>query len=117
MSATPPEPRTARPTSATDQLSDAGSKPGRPLRQEARRRLPCGLVSLIAPVTLYALDLDPASLSHVKWTYRPKSDGRAEGLATEGVINEGPTAAAGRVYLDTLDGHTVALDAETGQVL
>lgn len=69
------------------------------------------------PHTLYALDLDPGAARRTRWSYQPKADGTAEGLASRGAINAGPVVANGRVYLTTLDGHTTALDVETGRVL
>jgi lanthanide-dependent methanol dehydrogenase len=68
------------------------------------------------PHTLFALDLRADAMGRVKWTYRPAPNFRAEALATAKAVSEGPTVTGGRVYLNTLDGHTVALDAETGRV-
>ncbi len=67
------------------------------------------------PHTLFALDLSrPAS--PVKWQYEPKANGMAEGLACCDTVNAGPTVSGDRVYFNTLDGHTIALDAGSGQV-
>ena len=52
-----------------------------------------------------------------KWRYAPNADGAAEGLACCDTINMGPVVANGRVFLNTLDGHTIALDASSGSVV
>ncbi len=65
------------------------------------------------PHTLYAFDLRRSGFP-LKWTFRPKADGRAEGLACCDTLNAGPTIAGKDVLITTLDGHVTALDAETG---
>jgi PQQ-dependent dehydrogenase (methanol/ethanol family) len=67
------------------------------------------------PHTLFAFDLARPGFPP-KWQYRPDQDGRAEGLACCDTINGGPAIVGGDVVIDTLDGHTIALGAETGQV-
>jgi PQQ-dependent dehydrogenase (methanol/ethanol family) len=49
------------------------------------------------------------------WTYDPKVPGRAAINACCDVVNRGVAAWKGRVYLGTLDGRLVALDAATGK--
>ena len=67
------------------------------------------------PHTLYALDLD-APTPPVKWRFAPsKPNGAAEGMAFEGPINFGPALSDGTVYFNTLDGHTIAIDAQGGR--
>jgi PQQ-dependent dehydrogenase (methanol/ethanol family) len=65
------------------------------------------------PNTLYALDLTKPDVP-AKWRYDPKPDASAQGVACCDVVNRGPTYANGRVYFNTLDAHTVAVDAKTG---
>jgi lanthanide-dependent methanol dehydrogenase len=65
------------------------------------------------PHTLYAFDIRRSGFP-LKWTYKPKSDGRAEGLACCGALNAAPAISGTDVFITTLDGHVVALDAETG---
>ena len=65
------------------------------------------------PHTLYAFDLRRSGFP-LKWTFRPKADGRAEGLACCDTLNAGPTIAGKDVLITTLDGHVTALDVETG---
>ena len=68
------------------------------------------------PHTLFALDLSRPS-APVKWSYSPKAEGAAEGLACCDTLNAGPVVAERRVYFNTLDGHTIALDAASGTVV
>ena len=68
------------------------------------------------PHTLFALDIRRPG-APAKWRYAPKADGAAEGLACCDTINMGPVVANGRVFLNTLDGHTIALDASSGSVV
>jgi PQQ-dependent dehydrogenase (methanol/ethanol family) len=66
------------------------------------------------PNVLYALDLtkDGAPL---KWKYEPKPRPAAQGAACCDTVNRGPTFGDGKVFYNTLDNDTVALDAETGK--
>lgn len=67
------------------------------------------------PHTLYAINVTPNG-GAVTWQYRAEADGRASGLQAEG-RGGGLTLADHRLYLNTLDGQTVALEAATGAVL
>lgn len=51
------------------------------------------------------------------WTFRPEADRRAYGLACCDLGLPGPTAVDGRLYLNTLDGRTVALEAASGRIV
>ena len=64
------------------------------------------------PNILYALDL--AADGAVKWSYRPTPDRAAQGVACCDVVNRGAAYIDGRVIFNTLDNHTVAVNAETG---
>jgi PQQ-dependent dehydrogenase (methanol/ethanol family) len=66
------------------------------------------------PNYLYALDLTQAG-APVKWVYRPEPSASAQGVACCDVVNRGAAYADGRIFYNTLDNHTVAVDAETGQ--
>jgi lanthanide-dependent methanol dehydrogenase len=66
------------------------------------------------PNILYALDLTQPG-APLKWQYNPKPTSAAQGVACCDVVNRGPTFAQGKVYFNTLDNHTVAVDAESGQ--
>jgi PQQ-dependent dehydrogenase (methanol/ethanol family) len=66
------------------------------------------------PNYLYALDLSQPG-APVKWQYEPKPTAAAQGVACCDQVNRGAAYAKGRVFYNTLDGHTVAVDAQTGK--
>ncbi|MFL5285524.1 MAG: PQQ-binding-like beta-propeller repeat protein, partial [Rhodopila sp.] len=68
------------------------------------------------PHTLFALDLTRPG-APVAWRYTPSANGTAEGLSCCGGPTGGIAADAGRVFLNTLDGHVVALDSTDGHVI
>jgi PQQ-dependent dehydrogenase (methanol/ethanol family) len=65
------------------------------------------------PNRVYALDLarpgDP-----VKWVFDPKPRPAAQGVACCDVVNRGAAYADGRIFFNTLDGQSIALDAASG---
>src|SRR5919205_2854098 len=65
------------------------------------------------PNVLYALDLRRGGA--LKWKYEPKPAAAAQGVACCDVVNRGAVYADGRVIFNTLDMHTVAVDARTGR--
>jgi lanthanide-dependent methanol dehydrogenase len=65
------------------------------------------------PNVSYALDLTIEG-SPLKWKFRPENAQAAVGLACCDVVNRGATYAAGKIFYNLLDGHTVAVDARTG---
>src|SRR5215207_5624584 len=66
------------------------------------------------PNKLYALDLSRPG-APAKWTYDPKPDLSAQGVACCDVVNRGPTSSNGRIFYNTLDGFTVAVKGEDGK--
>ncbi len=66
------------------------------------------------PNILYALDLTRPS-DPLKWSYTPRPASAAQGVACCDVVNRGAAYADGRVYFNTLDAYTVAVDAATGR--
>ena len=66
------------------------------------------------PNIVYALDLTRPD-HPVKWVFRPRPLQRAQGVACCDVVNRGAAFADGRLFFNTLDGQTIALDAETGR--
>ena len=64
------------------------------------------------PNILYALDITDGS---VKWSYEPEPDRAAQGVACCDVVNRGAAYLDGKIFYNTLDNHTVAVDAETGE--
>ena len=67
------------------------------------------------PNILYALDL--ARGGALKWKYEPGTARAAKGVACCDVVNRGAAYADGRVFFNTLDVHTVAVDAASGKEL
>jgi PQQ-dependent dehydrogenase (methanol/ethanol family) len=64
------------------------------------------------PNILHALSLDnPGS---TRWSFEPKPLSAAQGVACCDVVNRGAAFADGRVFFNTLDNQTIAVDAETG---
>ena len=66
------------------------------------------------PNILYALDLTKAGAPR-KWTYSPHPTASAQGVACCDVVNRGAAYYKGRVYFNTLDARTIAVDANTGK--
>lgn len=65
------------------------------------------------PNLLHALDLTRGG--EKKWTYDPAPLTEAQGVACCDVVNRGAAYADGRIFFNTLDNHTVAVDAKTGK--
>jgi PQQ-dependent dehydrogenase (methanol/ethanol family) len=68
------------------------------------------------PNYVYALDLTKPGLP-VKWTFNPKPELAAQGVACCDLVNRGLVYDAGKLFFNTLDDHTIALDAESGKVV
>ncbi|OHV64505.1 methanol dehydrogenase [Mesorhizobium sp. LCM 4577] len=66
------------------------------------------------PNIVYALDLSKPG-APMKWKYEPNPEPAAQGVACCDVVNRGAAFADGRLFFNTLDGHTIALDANSGQ--
>lgn len=66
------------------------------------------------PNVLYAFDLTREDYP-LKWKYRPDVQAAALGIACCDAINRGAFYADGKIVYNLLDGHTVAIDAATGQ--
>jgi PQQ-dependent dehydrogenase (methanol/ethanol family) len=68
------------------------------------------------PNVLYALDLKKPG-GATKWVYRPNPDPASQGVACCDVVNRGAAYGDGKVIVNTLDNHTIAVDAATGTEL
>ncbi len=68
------------------------------------------------PNHVYALDLTRPG-APVKWMHDPKPPAAAQGVACCDVVNRGAVLDGGKLFFNTLDAHTVALDAATGKEL
>ena len=66
------------------------------------------------PNFLYALDLTKPQ-SPLKWTFAPNPQARAQGVACCDLVNRGVAFADGKVFMNTLDGQSIAVDAATGK--
>jgi PQQ-dependent dehydrogenase (methanol/ethanol family) len=66
------------------------------------------------PNHLFALDLAQPG-APLKWTYKPPQLQAAEGVACCDIVNRGAAYADGRIFFNTLDNQTVAVDAESGK--
>jgi PQQ-dependent dehydrogenase (methanol/ethanol family) len=66
------------------------------------------------PNIVYAFDLTKPG-APMKWKYDPKPLGASKGVACCDVVNRGAAYANGSIFFNTLDGRTIALDAESGQ--
>ena len=65
------------------------------------------------PNRVYALDLTKPGAPQ-KWRYDPKPAAAAQGIACCDVVNRGVTIAGNSIYLTTLDGQAISLEAATG---
>jgi PQQ-dependent dehydrogenase (methanol/ethanol family) len=68
------------------------------------------------PNVLYAFDLTKEDYP-LKFKYRPDVNPAAVGVACCDAVNRGAVYAEGKIVYNLLDGHTVAVDAETGKEL
>ncbi|MBV9913278.1 MAG: PQQ-dependent dehydrogenase, methanol/ethanol family [Sinobacteraceae bacterium] len=66
------------------------------------------------PNYVYALDLSKEG-APLKWKFSPKPVPASQGVACCDVVNRGGTYDAGKYIFNTLDGQTIALDANTGK--
>ena len=67
------------------------------------------------PHILYALDLTKNGT--IKWKYDPKPEPAAQGVACCDVVTRGAAYDSGKVFINTLDNNTCAVDAATGKEL
>jgi PQQ-dependent dehydrogenase (methanol/ethanol family) len=68
------------------------------------------------PNNVFALDLTKPG-APLKWEYKPNTAAAAKGVACCGPVNRGAVYDDGKLFLNLLDGHTVAVDAATGKEL
>jgi PQQ-dependent dehydrogenase (methanol/ethanol family) len=91
---------------------------GNPRGHEAAPIVANSMMFIVTPFpnVVYAFDLTRPGFP-VKWTFRPKPAPAAQGVACCDVVNRGGVYDAGRFFFNTLDNHTIALDAATGREL
>jgi PQQ-dependent dehydrogenase (methanol/ethanol family) len=66
------------------------------------------------PNILYALDLTKPG-GPLKWKFEPQPASAAQGVACCDTVNRGAAYSGGKVFFNTLDDQTIAVDAKTGQ--
>ncbi|HEX5042506.1 MAG TPA: PQQ-dependent dehydrogenase, methanol/ethanol family [Candidatus Polarisedimenticolaceae bacterium] len=66
------------------------------------------------PNNLLALDLSKPG-TPLRWSYQPHPDPRAVGIACCDIVNRGASFGGGKIVYNTLDDHTVAVDAKSGK--
>jgi PQQ-dependent dehydrogenase (methanol/ethanol family) len=66
------------------------------------------------PNVVYALDLSQPG-APLRWRFEPRPEAFAQGVACCDVVNRGVAYADGKVFLNTLDTQTIALDASNGK--
>jgi PQQ-dependent dehydrogenase (methanol/ethanol family) len=67
------------------------------------------------PNYLYALDLSNSGA--IKWRFEPQVDQAVLGEACCDSVNRGVAYESGKIFMNTLDGHTIAVDAQSGKEL
>jgi glucose dehydrogenase len=67
------------------------------------------------PNNLIALDLTQPGFPQ-KWIFQPHPDITSVGIACCDVVNRGASYADGKIIYNTLDAHTIAVDANTGKL-
>jgi lanthanide-dependent methanol dehydrogenase len=68
------------------------------------------------PNDLYALDLTKDG-APAKWAFHPKPAAASQGVACCDVVNRGAAYSDGKIFFNTLDGNTIAVDAKSGKQL
>jgi PQQ-dependent dehydrogenase (methanol/ethanol family) len=69
------------------------------------------------PNPVYAFDLRQPDAAKVKWRFDPSPQPSSQGVACCDVVNRGAAYADGRLFINTLDMQTIAIDAASGREL
>ncbi len=85
---------------------------------EAAPIVVAGMMYIVTPYpnVVHALDLAKPG-APPKWTFEPNPHPSAQGVACCDVVNRGAAFAGGRLFFNTLDNQTIALDAASGKEL
>ena len=77
-----------------------------------------GTMYLITPFPnyVYALDLTKPG-APTKWVFKPKPAAASQGVACCDTVNRGAVYDSGKIFFNTLDGQTFAIDANSGQLV
>ena len=76
-----------------------------------------GIMYIVTPFPNRVFALDVANQGEILWSYHPHTTPAAKGVACCDVVNRGVAYMDGSIFFNTLDGRTIALDAETGEEL
>ncbi|HYC64757.1 MAG TPA: PQQ-binding-like beta-propeller repeat protein, partial [Reyranellaceae bacterium] len=74
-----------------------------------------GRLYIVTPWPNYVFAFDLAG--KLLWKFDPKADPKAQGVACCDVVNRGAAYANGRLFFNTLDNQTIALEAKSGREL
>jgi PQQ-dependent dehydrogenase (methanol/ethanol family) len=83
--------------------------------EEAAPLIVGGTMYVVTPFPNYLYALDLANSGATKWVYKPPVDAAAQGVACCDQVNRGASYSGGKIFYNTLDGQTVAVDAESGK--
>ena len=73
---------------------------------------------MVTPFPNYLIALDLTKPGYpMKWRFEPNPDARSQGIACCDVVNRGASYADGKIIYATLDGNTIAVDAEKGTLV
>jgi PQQ-dependent dehydrogenase (methanol/ethanol family) len=83
--------------------------------QEAAPIVVNGTMYIVSPFPhhVFALDLTRPG-GPIKWEYKPSVLSAAQGVACCDLVNRGAAYADGKIFINTLDNQTIALDANRG---
>ena len=86
--------------------------------QEAAPIVSTDTMYVVAPFPnkLFAIALDRPG-GPARWVFDPQPSASSQGVACCDAVNRGATVAGGRVFFNTLDAQTVAVDAQSGKEL
>src|SRR5436305_7148482 len=85
--------------------------------QECAPLIVNGTMYVVSPYPNHLFALDISKQGELKWKYDPKPEAAAQGVACCDVVNRGAFYSDGKVFFNTLDAHTVAVDANSGKEL
>src|SRR6185437_14411906 len=88
---------------------------GMTLGEEAAPLVVGSTMYIVTPYPNYLYALDLTQNGALKWVYKPGVDPSSQGVACCDVVNRGAAYSAGKLFYNTLDNYTVAVDAQTGR--
>jgi PQQ-dependent dehydrogenase (methanol/ethanol family) len=83
--------------------------------QESAPLVVSNLMFIVTPYPNYLYALDLTQSGEMKWKYEPKPDEAVLGEACCDSVNRGVAYSDGKIFMNTLDCHTIAVDAQTGK--